>query len=68
MLDDTARKPSRLNMHALLRDRGHDQYAQVLSTSDGRERNDRPFVAAVTNNFSIRRSKRMMIAIGTAAT
>ncbi|TPK59184.1 hypothetical protein FJ546_22080 [Mesorhizobium sp. B2-4-19] len=54
-------KPSRLNMQALLRDHSRHHCALVLSTSDGLERNDRPFSAAVTNNFSIRRDKRTMI-------
>jgi len=50
-------------MQAHFSGQSRDQCALVSSTSDGRERNDRPFGAAVMNNFSIRRAKRMMIAI-----
>jgi hypothetical protein len=50
-------------MQALLRDHSRHQRAQVSSTSNCRERNDRPFVAAATNNFSIRTGKLMKIAI-----
>lgn len=66
LLEIPSEKPGQLNMQAHFSDHGRDPCAQVSATSDCRERNDRSFGAAATNNFSIHEGKWMMIAIGPA--
>jgi hypothetical protein len=66
LLEIPSVKPGQLNMQAHFSDHGRDPCAQVSATSDCRERNDRSFGAAATNNFSIHGGKWMMIAIGPA--
>ncbi|WP_224535814.1 hypothetical protein [Mesorhizobium sp. ES1-6] len=50
-------------MRALFGGHNRQQWPQVSSTPDCQERNDRPFEAAATNNFSTRAGKLTMTAI-----